>query len=843
MNRLTYTLILVCFFTLSTLGGNLYTSPLKTQLRAPSVPLITSDPYLSIWSPYDELTSGNTEHWTGTEHPLLGVLRVDGKTYRFMGEDRLELSTILPMTDQKAWEGSYTFEKPHEGWMNLNYDDSTWKKGKAAFGTKDYEGVSTPWKTQDIWVRRTFDLNDDITNRVVMLKYSHDDTFTLYLNGEKLVQTDYEWKSDVVLELNKAVKKKLKKGTNVIAVHCENNAGGAFVDFGLYYGDSNVPIFHQKATQLSVDVLPTQTYYSFQCGPVELNLVFTAPLLLNNLDLISTPINYISYEVKALDKKAHDVQIYFETTPELAVHQNSQPIMSKKESKGNFNYLKAGTIDQPITKRTGDATRIDWGYLYLASNAKSESESLFLGDYFTAKNQFNTNGVVRNSETELITRFSNGDKMPVLAYVNALGEVKKSEDKSGFVMLGYDDIYSIEYFYKRRPAYWKHEGDVTIYDAFERANKEYASVMDQCRSFDIQLMNDAEKAGGKKYAELCALAYRQAISAHKLIKDEEGNLLFLSKENNSNGCINTVDLTYPSSPLFLLYNTELMKGMMTPIFYYSESGRWNKPYPAHDLGTYPIANGQQYGEDMPIEEAGNMVILAMAISKLDNDASYAKKHWDTLTEWAEYLAEYGFDPANQLCTDDFAGHLARNANLSAKAIMAVASYAEVAKMLGKNSVYSTYRKKAKEMAVEWEMIARDEAHYMLAFGNAGTWSQKYNIIWDVVFDLDVFPKEIIEKELAFYLTKQNKYGLPLDSRADYTKSDWVMWVASLADSEEVFEELIAPIYKYADETNSRDPLSDWHDTHDARRMNFKARSVVGGYFMKLLKYKIENQDK
>jgi hypothetical protein len=546
--------------------------------------------------------------------------------------------------------------------------------------------------------------------------------------------------------------------------------------------------------------------------------------LIDELDILARPVSYISAKVKSNDGLAHQVELHFGASTDIATNTSSQEIIATKYVANNLNILKAGTTEQPILQKKGDDLRIDWGYLYVATPTGSNVKQ----------------SISDNSEPFQTgkTDISNGKKL-TLNTVVYMGKITATE-KEQVIMMGYDDLYSIQYFGKNLSPWWKENGS-TIEQQLSLAAKEYPAIIKKCVKINQIIYDDAYKVGGEKYAQLCELAYRQSISAHKLVKSPEGEILFLSKENFSNGSINTVDVTYPSAPLFLIYNPELMKGMLNGIFYYSESGKWAKPFPAHDLGTYPLANGQTYGEDMPVEECGNMMILVAAICKAEGNNDYAKKHWKTMNIWADFLTKDGFDPANQLCTDDFAGHLARNINLSAKAIVALETYTQLAKQMGETATYQKYDAITKGFVTKWIEMSKDGDHSALTFDKKGTWSQKYNLVWDKVLKLNYFPKQVFDSEIKYYLTKQNKFGLPLDSRATYTKSDWVIWTSVMANEHQDFEALIKPMFTYATQTTSRVPISDWHETKTGKMVGFQARSVVGGYFMKVLEDKFKNK--
>jgi hypothetical protein len=808
------------------------------NLRAPAYPLITVDPYFSAWSEADHLYDDAVRHWTGKRQGLIGALRVDGQVYRFMGKEEIPRKTVLPMANQGAWDCSYLLNNPASGWEKPDFDASKWTAGKGAFGTSGMPDLVTLWETKDIWVRREFTIEPTLSDAPVYLIYSHDDNFELYLNGQKLVDTGYSWKNNVVLPLVGDLRALIVKGgKNVIAAHCHNKTGGGLVDFGIFQDSEQSEVFAQSAIQKSVALSATQTHYVFTCGPVDLNLTFISPLLPENPDVLSRPVNYVSYEVKSTDKQKHDVQIYFEATPEWAVDHISQEVSIEKGQTEGLTYFKAGTTEQPVLKKKGDDRRIDWGYFYLCGGNTPEM-SYAMGSYQTTKQGFAATGILESTgEQKLISNMSKD--MPVMACAQQLGQVSKSS--SGKIMIGYDDLYAIQYFGDNRMAWWKKDGLVTMDDALKAANTEFNALLETCTKFDNQLWADAVKAGGENYAELCVLAFRQAIAAHKLIKDKEGNTIFLSKENFSNGSIGTVDVTYPSAPLFLIYNPDLLKGMLTPIFHFSESGKWNKPFASHDVGTYPLANGQTYGGDMPVEESGNMLILTTAIAQAEGNAAYAQKHWAVLTIWADYLLKNGLNPENQLCTDDFAGHFAHNTNLSIKAIMGIAGYGKLAGMLGKTNVAEKYTAQAKEMATKWIEMANDGDHFRLTFDQPGTWSQKYNLVWDKLLGLNVFDQEVAKKEIAYYLTKQNTYGLPLDNRRTYTKSDWIIWTATLAENKETFRKFIDPLHKAFNETPNRVPMTDWYETPDAKQVGFQTRSVVGGYFIKMLQQKFEKK--
>ena len=229
-----------------------------------------------------------------------------------------------------------------------------------------------------------------------------------------------------------------------------------------------------------------------------------------------------------------------------------------------------------------------------------------------------------------------------------------------------------------------------------------------------------------------------------------------------------------------------------------------------------------------------MILMLAALAHSEHSADYASHYWPLLTRWADYLLAKGFDPENQLCTDDFAGHLAHNTNLSIKAIEALGAYAQLAQMRGDSATAKKYGDAARAMATEWVTKAADGDHYRLAFDKPGTWSQKYNLVWDTILGLHIFPPKIAEEEIAFYKTHLNAFGLPLDNRARYTKLDWTIWTATLANNPADFRAIVHPVFEFLNQTPDRVPMTDWYDTTTAHHVGFQARSVVGGVYIKML---------
>jgi hypothetical protein len=589
--------------------------------------------------------------------------------------------------------------------------------------------------------------------------------------------------------------------------------------------------------QTGLTVLPTRTVYTFANAQARVILTFTTPLLPDNLDLLARPATYLTWEARSLDDRKHRVDLYFDAGTELVVNTPDQPVRWQRERIPGLHALRCGTEEQPVLQKTGDNLRIDWGYLYLALPT-GPGASAAVGDGEPVRAAFAAQGELPARDDARMPRAPR-DGAPVLAAAFSLGSVGASA-VARHLLLAYDDQYAIEYFGKPLRPYWRRRG-MDAGRMLQAAEEEYGMVTRRCAAFDERLLADLRRAGGEQYERLGALLYRQAVAGNKLAADANGMPLLFPKECFSNGCIATVDVIYPMAPLFLLTSPALARAMLVSNLDYAASPRWKWPFAPHDLGTYPKANGQVYGggerteeNQMPVEESGNMLLMVAALCRAEHSAAFAQRYWTPLTRWAQYLREKGMDPENQLCTDDFAGHLAHNVNLSGKAILALGAYAGLCEQSGRSAEAEEYRRVARDFAARWVRMAAEGDHTRLAFDRPDTWSQKYNLVWDRVLDLRLFPPEVARREVAFYEKIQNRYGVPLDNRRDWTKLDWITWSASLADSPAGFERLIAPVNAFLQDTPQRVPASDWYLTTSARQAGFQARPVVGGAFVRLL---------
>ena len=647
-------------------------------LRPPAVPLVTIDPYFSIWSEADHLTDKSTRHWTGRRQPLVSLIRIDGKTFRIMGDDP----------------------------------------------------------------------------------------------------------------------------TNVSAL-----------------------------PQASLIVTATKSAYTFEGNGIRVRLSFLTPLLPTDLEVMSRPVTYLTWEIKATDNQSHDVQLLDTTSGLLTVNKPEQHVTWSSETAGDLTLLKIGTVDQRRLGMSGDDTRIDWGYAYTVAKTGEATSSIAANK--TTLQTFIDSGKLPPLDTK-VGRAADDDE-PICAMDFDLGHVSAAPITRQ-VMLGYDEVESVKYYGKPLPPYWRRNG-ATPAELFQNCEKDFASLSTRCAAFDTELTTDAIRLGGDAYAQIIDLAYRQCWAGCGLVADSNKQPHLFTKENTSNGDIATVDVIFPMDPIWVLFSPGLAKATLAGVFQYAASKHWHFPNAPHDLGTYPIIAGRDDGgEGMPVEESGNMLILADAISQTEHSADWVKPWWPLIKQWAQYLEQYGLDPEEQLCTDDFMGHLAHNSNLSVKAILALAAYGDMCRLQGDQAEADRYTNLARTDAQHWVKVALDDSgdHYRLAFDKPNTWSQKYNLVWDKILGLNIFPPDVAQKEIAWYKKHLQPFGLPLDSRTKITKTDWTLWSATLASDPADFQTLVDPIVTYLNATSARVPFVDSYQTNDAKSDGMHARPVIGGVFVKFL---------
>lgn len=599
--------------------------------------------------------------------------------------------------------------------------------------------------------------------------------------------------------------------------------------------------------QTDVKITAFSTECQFTCDDFSLKVSFVSPLLPDDLKLLSCPVCFTEYEVVCDREMPEDFSVVLALDEEYCYDKERVPVTGGVLP---FEFFEAAFLTRQrnlVMSNANDCIAPDWGDIYLTGD-----ECWFVTD--SALNRY-----VMDGEMEYIRRVHERN------YIVGICRSQK-----GVFLTAYDDRVSIFYFGEWLKSYYFEDGK-TIIDALKECYANYEDILEQCVAFDKKLIVDCEKVGVGYYTLACA-SLRQSVGAHKLVKNSKGDLLFLSKECNSNGCIGTADVSYPSMPLYLLYNPQLVNAMMTGIYDFARMPVWTYDFAPHDIGTYPWCCGQVYGVknvddkyscnmtvfrdyprthtmlylrpaasnvydyemQMPVEECGNMLIMTAAAIVAGADMRQAKDNFDLLEKWVKYLEEFGLRPENQLCTDDFAGHLANNVNLSIKAMVGMEAFSIICDKLGKSTLAKEYIAKAKEFAIQMKQMCGDGI-MPLAYEKENSYSLKYNLLFDKLFGFHLVEQEICEKETSYYIEKSNRYGVPLDTRENYTKSDWILWVATLTDDSQKREALYQPILEYLSQSPSRKPFGDLYDTETGVIKEFFNRTVQGGIFAPLLR--------
>jgi hypothetical protein len=642
----------------------------------------------------------------------------------------------------------------------------------------------------------------------------------------------------------------------------------------------------EKLEQKEIYMTAFSTVTVFENELFELKVEYISPLPLDDLNVLSMPVCYATYcitpkceltdvsvcllmhenTVYHVPPQVDDVVVVAEEAPDdkELFYKGRGTVKGGVVKVGAKQVAYFGRRQQLYLSNSSDRVAPDWGYMYLYGE-----EGLF----------FSQKAVEDFVSTGEFTYALEDDETCYIAARNTYGSI--SGKTTGRISVAFDDVVSIYYFGQFLSGYYFNDGK-NIFDALIESDERYDEIISSLTSFDSKMQENAREFGDE-YLNVLYASLRQTIAGHKLVQNRKGELLFLSKECGSNGCIATVDVTYPSAPLFLLYAPELLKGMMTPIFEFAKNKTWKYNFAPHDAGSYPFCLGQTYGlreycsyleaskrdkfmatstmkssselanhplyhtfpagnelyqeeRQMPLEESANMLIVSSALFLCCDDKSVLEERRDLLNTWADYLVESELIPFKQLTTDDFIGMVEKSLNLAIKVSVALSAYSKSLVGLGVLSADNKYLKKAKEISELIQNKYGNSKHLPMSYdGDENSYSLKYNLAFDSLLNLGLYSQEMKEKEIDKYLKEVKTFGAPLDSRVSFTKSDWIVWCAALTEYPEKRNQLIKTVDNFLKNTNSRVPFGDWYETENGKIHFFRNRTVQGAMFILLLK--------
>ncbi|ERT02943.1 hypothetical protein HMPREF1624_01247 [Sporothrix schenckii ATCC 58251] len=596
----------------------------------------------------------------------------------------------------------------------------------------------------------------------------------------------------------------------------------------------------QVVTQTDFEYTATTSTFTFDVdSKVTLTATFLSPVHPTDLLQQSMQFSYIQVSVKSSDGNHHEVQVYTDISGEWAGADTSRQINWSNGLRDGLAFHKFTLTTNTVFSEASDMAL--WGNWYYGTDAKAGVS------YRTGYPDTDTRGLFINNgslDNKVDTTFrSIGDNWPVFAFSRDFGSVLSEEDVLFTIGLAQDEVINFQGNNTSPEALrslWS-----TVYNSDEDCLAAFHSHWDSeshdARLLDSKIHNDAFDAGGDDYASLTTLVVRQVFGSLQVAHGSRQDYIFL-KEISSDGDIQTVDVIFPAHPILLYLNPELLRLLLDPLFENQESGHYPNPWSTHDLGLFPNALGYPNGNDeaMPVEECGNMIIMTLAYALRTKNSDYLKQHWQLLDQWAQFLVNDSLIPDYQLSTDDFAGALANQTNLALKGIIGVRAMAEIAGLSGvvnANEISQQYLNTSTQYIQTWSGLGVNKnanpPHTTLAYNEPDSHGLLYNIYADKLLGLNFVPDWVYSMQSNFYGSVIQEFGVPLDTRHTWAKSDWQAFAAAVA-APDVRSLMHGRLIRYVEGTPTTRPLSDLYDATTGEFPTggpmFISRPVQGGLF-------------